>query len=60
MFSPKGAVEIENKVSVLFQELADHGCVEKLSTVLLDIEARPSVLSEVTAAIAVMADDGIQ
>ncbi|XP_053383044.1 uncharacterized protein LOC123539888 [Mercenaria mercenaria] len=39
------------------RELADHGCVEKLAAVLLDIEARIAVLAEVTAAIAVMADD---
>jgi hypothetical protein len=40
------------------QELAEHGCIEKLATVLLDIETRILVLTEVTAALAVMADDG--
>ena len=46
------------RVFLCFQELAEHGCVEKLATVLLDIETRMIVLTEVTAALAVMADDG--
>ncbi|KAL4217568.1 Vacuolar protein 8 [Mactra antiquata] len=41
------------------RELTDQGCVEKLGQVILDIETRANVLAEVTAAIAVMADDDL-
>jgi len=41
------------------QELTEAGCVERLASVLLNIETKVTVLVEVTAALAVMADDGM-
>lgn len=40
------------------QTLIENDCVEALTFVLLDLESRIPVLSEVTAALAVMADEG--
>lgn len=40
------------------QTLTENDCVEALTFVLLDLESRIPVLSEVTAALAVMADEG--
>ncbi|XP_052765504.1 uncharacterized protein LOC128206849 isoform X1 [Mya arenaria] len=39
------------------RELTDAGCVDQLTAVLLNIETKSSVLIEVTAALAVMADE---
>ena len=47
-----------HRVNAFFQELLEHGCLECLVTVLLDIDSKMAVLAEVTAALAVMADDG--
>ena len=38
--------------------MTEQGCLERLASVLLNIETKNTVLVEVTAALAVMADNG--
>lgn len=47
------------KQTYVLQILIENDCVEALTFVLLDLESRTPVLSEVTATLAVMADEGI-
>ena len=45
-------------MNYFLQELVEHGCLDSLASVLLDIDSKMAVLAETTAALAVMADDG--
>ena len=44
--------------SSFLQELVDKGCLECVAAVVLERDSKLTVLAEVTAALAVMADDG--